>query len=93
MDYSGLVSSDDLVDLPSPDNALYQEGGGPTQIYDRWQQKQISVKKYVDDVSGVEKLHASHQYNSKILNGVEHRMIHAEQSQFLFDQVVQKSAE
>ena len=60
-----------MTDQQAPSDSIYEEGGEQTNIYDRWQQKRLEVKKYVDDVSGVEKLHASHLYFSKVLNGVE----------------------
>ena len=41
----------------------------------------LVTKKYIDDVSGVEKLHSSHLYNSKVVNGKEIRYIHAIQAQ------------
>ena len=56
-------------------------------------QKPLVVKKYIDDVSGVEKLHASHLYKSKIHENKETRYIHSVQAQGLFDQVRVVAAE
>ena len=41
LDYSDQDLSDNLVDLPVADPEIFQGGGGSTQIYDRWQQKEI----------------------------------------------------
>ena len=72
---------------PDPDPGLYEAGGEQTNIYDRWVQKGVEVKKYVDDVSGMGKLHTGHLYKSKIVDDCETRYIHAVQAQGLFDGV------
>ena len=59
-------SDDSLINLPVDPPSLVKLGGDPTGIYDRWSQKKVEVKKYIDDVSRVEKLQAAHQYSSKI---------------------------
>ena len=79
LDYSG--SDQSQPDLRVSMHSILEEGAGSTQIYDRWQQKHITVKKYIDDVSGVEKPHSSHLYNSKIINDKEICYIHAPQAQ------------
>ena len=53
----------------------------------------LVVKKYIDDVSGVEKIHASHLYQSKTNEEGETRYIHAVQAQALFDRVRVVAAE
>ena len=53
----------------------------------------MQVKKYVDDVSGMERIHSSHLYNSKISDGLECRYIHATQAQNLFDVVREGASE
>ena len=87
LDYEDQSADDSLADLPVVDSGLMEEGGGPTHIYDRWIQAPIEVKKYIDDVSGVEKIHAGHLYNSKFVDGHEHRFFHAPQAQELFERV------
>ena len=65
MDYSEASDLDRSGIMPSGlSDSIFEEGGEPTQIYDRWIQKDIVTKKYIDDVSGVEKLHASHIFFS-----------------------------
>ena len=62
--------------MPVPSPSVVDVGGGPTHIFDRWTQKHITVKKYIDDVSGVERLHAGNEYRSKIMDdGRECRVV------------------
>ena len=49
--------------------------------------------RYVDDVSGKEKLHANNIYNSKYVGEKEFRYVNAAQSQDLFDKVCAGAAE
>lgn len=87
MDY--LVGSDSLSSLNQPGPvANYDPGGEETGVMERWENKTLEVKKFIDDVSGNENLHATAEYASKILNDVsEIRYIHAPLAQDLFDRV------
>ena len=72
---------------------FYESGGEDTGVFDRWTQKELVVKKFVDDISGAEKIHANNIYASKVSDGLETRYLHAVQSQRLFDQVALGAAE
>ena len=57
-------------------------------------QKEIAVKKFIDDVSGCKKLPSNDVFRSKILlNREERRYIHSVQAQSLFDLVREGAAE
>ena len=48
-----LDRSDSLISLNLPSlSEFYESGGEDTGVFDRWAQKNIVCKKYVDDVSG-----------------------------------------
>ena len=88
-----LDRSDSLISLNLPSISEYYESGGEdTGVFDRWTQKNIVCKKFVDDVSGCEKLHFNNIYFSKIHNDNETRFVHATQAQSLFDAVASGAA-
>ena len=64
-----------------------------TGVHEHWECKKIEVKKFIDDVSGAEKLHCNDTYASKILDsGEEVRYVKAQQAQDLFDRVRDRAA-
>ena len=79
--------------MPGP-VANYDPWGEETGVLECWKEKKIEVKKFIDDVSGAEKLHCSNVYYSKIENETEEvRYVHAVQAQSLFDWVRLGAAE
>ena len=87
MDYSDRNNSLSSLVLPGP-VANYDLGGEETGVTEHWERKALEVKKCIDDVSGSEKLHASQDYSSKIINNTEEiRYIHTPLAQNLFDRV------
>ena len=80
-------SSHSLAILSCSDN-LWKDISVPavSPLY-RWHQKDITVMKYIDDISGTEKLHANYKYRSAAKNYVEHRYIHASQLEEMFKKI------
>ena len=58
---------------------MYDPGGEETGFGVRWTQEEIRVKKFIDDVSGCEKLSMNIEFNSKIVASREIRYCHAAQ--------------
>ena len=88
------VRSDSLINLnPVSASGYYESGGEDANIFARWSQKELFVKKFVDDISGSEKLHVNNVYNSKVSGHLETRYIHAAQSQELFNRVAASASE
>ena len=56
--------------MPGP-VAGYDPGGNETGVFERWSQKKMEVKKFIDDVSGSRKVHANDSYTSKIVNDTQ----------------------
>ena len=78
--------------MPGP-VANFDPGGEYTGVLDRGTQKRMEVKKFIDAVSGTEKIHANDIYTSKIKNDVrEIQYLHAQQGQLLFDKVREGAA-
>ena len=93
LDYSELNYDDSLasISLPGP-VANYDPGGETTGVTKRWSVPSMEVKKFIDDVSGCEKVHAGDVYKSNIVNDDEIRYIRAPQAQALFDKVNAEAA-
>ena len=73
--------------MPGP-IANYDPGGEETGVYERWEPEKMVVKKFIDDVSGVEKIHCNDLYISKVKNDLEEtQFVHAVQAQCFFDTV------
>lgn len=68
--------------------ANFDPGGQDTGVLDRWSDEKIEVKKYIDDVSGCEKIHCGVNYASRVEDNIdETRYVHSPQGQALFDHV------
>ena len=66
-DLGDLLAS---IHMPGP-VANFDPGGSGTGVLERWEQKKIVVKKFIDNVSGAEKLHCNDVYESKVENMTE----------------------
>ena len=70
-----------------PDD-LFDPGGEDTGVSERWKDRDLEVKKFIDNVSGSENINANLTYRSRVTSDTEERRyIHAPQSQELFDKV------
>ena len=88
------VSDDSLASFIQPGPvANYDPGGDETGFLECWKEESLEVKKFIDDVSGSEKLHANSDYKSRVIDDVrEIRYIHAPLAQDLFDRVREGAA-
>ena len=81
-------NDDSLVSINPLAHPNFDPGGEETGVLDRWKDSKIEIKKYIDDVSGSEKLHCGLEYSSKVIdNSDEIRYIHSSQGQALFNHV------
>ena len=82
---------DSLASLDLQSHSIYESGGEDPGVFVRWEGKNLEVKKFVDDVSGCEKIHMNNIYTSKYYGEKGTRYVHAVQGQALFDQVALKA--
>ena len=71
----------------------YDPGGEETGVLTHWKEKNLQVKKFIDDVSGSEKLHAGNVYTLRVEDLTDEvRYVHAPLAQDLFDRVRDEAA-